>query len=79
MIKTTVGPCSGHLGAKMSCHVRTILGYSMKTTLLELAKFCSMDTFELYGDILTPEGQLETPGLVFSWFYEKFLCYTSCN
>ena len=32
--------------------------------MLEIAKFCSMDTLELCGDLLQPGGQLETPGLV---------------
>ena len=32
--------------------------------LLELAKFCSMDTLELCSDILQPGGQLDTRGLV---------------
>ena len=32
--------------------------------MLEIAKFCSMDTLELCDDLLLPGGQLETPGLV---------------
>ena len=55
----------------MPDHVRAIFGsfqvsfiVSTTATLLELAKFCSMDTLELCGDILLPGGQLETPGLV---------------
>ena len=31
---------------------------------LEFVRFFSIDTLELYGDILQPWGQLETPGLV---------------
>ena len=49
-------------------HFFTIPGYSLSVlitiSLLELAKFCSMDTLELCGNILQPGGQLEIPGLV---------------
>ena len=34
------------------------------TIFLELAKFCSMHTLEMCGDIFQPGEQLETPGLV---------------
>ena len=37
---------------------------STTATLLDLAKFSSMDTLEMCGDIWQPGGQLETPGLV---------------
>ena len=36
--------------------------------MLEIAKFCSMDTLELCGDLLQPGGQLETPDLVLDTF-----------
>ena len=55
----------------MPDHVRAIFGsfqvsfiVSTTATLLELAKFCSMDTLELCGDILQPVGQLENPVLL---------------
>ena len=48
--------------------------------MLEIAKFCSMDTLELCGDLLQPGGQLETPGLVLvkltnAW-NPIFFCFT---
>ena len=54
--------------AILSCHVRAIPSHSLivltTATLLELAKFCLLDTLELCGNKLQPGGQLETPGLV---------------
>ena len=43
---------------------------STNATFLEIARFCSMHTLELYGDILQPGGQLETPGLVFVYVHK---------
>ena len=37
---------------------------STKVISSKVAKLVSMDIVELYGDILQPGGQLETPGLV---------------
>ena len=44
---------------------RLYLINSPKVNSLKVAKFDSMDTLELHGDILQPGGQLETPGLVY--------------
>ena len=47
----------------------TMPGYNLivstTATLIDLAKFCSMDSLEMCGDILQPGGTLETPGLVY--------------
>ena len=55
-----IRPCQGHFW--------TIPSYSQiistTATLLELAKFCFMDTLDMFSDILQPGGLLETPGLV---------------
>ena len=37
---------------------------STTATLLDLAKFSSMDTLKMRSDIWQPGGHLETPGLV---------------
>ena len=68
MIRTIVGPYRGQLVRPCQGPFWIIPNYSLivstTATLLELAKFCSMDTLELCGDIMQPGGQLETPGLV---------------
>ena len=45
-------------------HVLTISTFSTTVTLIKLAKFCSMDTLDLCGDLLLPGEHPETPGLV---------------
>ena len=57
-----VRPCQGHFWIIPSYS----LIVSTTDILLELAKFCSMDSLELCGDNLQPGGQLDTPGLVSS-------------
>ena len=49
-------------------HFRLNLLDSTKVISLKIGKSGSMDIVELHGDILQPGGQLETPGLVYSWF-----------
>ena len=46
-------------------HFRLNLIDSTKVISLKNGESGSMDIVELYGDILQPGGQLETPGLVF--------------
>ena len=51
----------------------------IKDTLLELAKFCSMDTLEIFGDFWQPWGQLETPGPSQTWFKNGLICENMQN
>ena len=64
----------------MPDHVRAIFGsfqvsfiVSTTATLLELAKFCSMDTLEMWCDILQHWGQLETPSLAILYYEKSFI------
>ena len=57
------GPCQGNF--------RLYLINSTEVYSLKVAKFGSMDIVELHGDIWKPGGQLETPGLVMIYIYQR--------
>ena len=52
-----------HIGANFGPCLKNVYIFNY-SYINRIAKFCSMDTLELCGDLLQPGGQLETPGLV---------------